>query len=219
MSESMLLGALLAVVGGFLDVYTYLCRGGVFANAQTGNIVLFGLYLAEREWLTALRYLPPILAFAAGVVAAEELRRRYQNRQSIHWRQVVVLVQATLLCALAFAPQSLNTAVNVVISFVCALQVEAFRKLRGSAFATTMCTGNLRSGTEQLVIWRREGDAKAGRKAARYYAIILFFIGGAVLGGALTDAFDEKAVFAACALLLVIFGMMFIEEEEQKERP
>ena len=26
---------LLAVVGGFLDTYTYFTRGGVFANAQT----------------------------------------------------------------------------------------------------------------------------------------------------------------------------------------
>ena len=40
-SESFLVGALLAVSGGFLDAYTYLCRGGVFANAQTGNMISF----------------------------------------------------------------------------------------------------------------------------------------------------------------------------------
>lgn len=37
MSETFRLGALLTVVGGFLDTYTYLSRGGVFANAQTGQ--------------------------------------------------------------------------------------------------------------------------------------------------------------------------------------
>lgn len=31
-SETHLLGLLLAVVGGFLDAYTYLCRGRVFAT-------------------------------------------------------------------------------------------------------------------------------------------------------------------------------------------
>ena len=41
MSETVLIGSLLALAGGFLDAYTYICRGGVFANAQTGNIVLF----------------------------------------------------------------------------------------------------------------------------------------------------------------------------------
>ncbi len=34
MSETHLLGLLLALVGGFLDAYTYVCRGHVFANAQ-----------------------------------------------------------------------------------------------------------------------------------------------------------------------------------------
>ena len=91
MSESLLLGALLAVAGGFFDAYTYLCRGGVFANAQTGNIVLFGLELAQREWIRALGYLVPIVAFAVGVVVAEVVKHRYkvqQNRDiNIHWRK------------------------------------------------------------------------------------------------------------------------------------
>ena len=48
-SESYLVGAVLAVAGGFLDAYTYICRGHVFANAQTGNIVLLGVNLAAGE--------------------------------------------------------------------------------------------------------------------------------------------------------------------------
>jgi hypothetical protein len=36
-------GLLLACAGGFLDAYTFVGRGGVFANAQTGNIVLLGV--------------------------------------------------------------------------------------------------------------------------------------------------------------------------------
>ena len=42
MSDSFRIGAILAAVGGFLDAYTYLARGQVFANAQSGNIVLLG---------------------------------------------------------------------------------------------------------------------------------------------------------------------------------
>ena len=167
MSESLLLGAMLAMAGGFFDAYTYLCRGKVFANAQTGNIVLFGANIAEGNWLRAAEYFLPILAFALGVVAAEIVKRRYKKRQSdinIHWRQIVVLVEIVLLIAAAFLPQSMNTTVNIMISFICAMQVESFRKVRGSAFATTMCTGNLRSGTEQLVIWAQTGDRNAIRK-------------------------------------------------------
>ena len=198
MSESLLLGALLAVAGGFFDAYTYLCRGGVFANAQTGNIVLF----------------------AVGVVAAEVVKHRYKAQQNrdinIHWRQIIVLAETVLVACMAFLPQERNTVVNSVISFVCALQVEAFRKVQGSAIATTMCTGNLRSGTEQLVIWRQTGDRGAAKKMRNYYAIILFFILGAVLGSFATGWLGERALLLTCAPLLAVFGIMFIAEEREE---
>ena len=54
MSESLLVGTLLALAGGFMDAYTYLIRDQVFANAQTGNIVLFGVHLMNGEWRQAL---------------------------------------------------------------------------------------------------------------------------------------------------------------------
>ena len=93
MSESFRLGAVLALTGGFLDAYTYLIRGGVFANAQTGNIVLLGVRLMEGDWGGAGHYLVPILAFAAGVLAAELIRGRFRGAQALHWRQVTVAAE------------------------------------------------------------------------------------------------------------------------------
>ena len=48
-SESIRLGAILALSGGFMDAYSYMERGEVFANAQTGNMLLFGVHLSEGE--------------------------------------------------------------------------------------------------------------------------------------------------------------------------
>lgn len=50
MSESIELGIVLALAGGFMDAYSYMCRDGVFANAQTGNMLLLGINLSERNW-------------------------------------------------------------------------------------------------------------------------------------------------------------------------
>lgn len=63
MSDSLRVAMLLALAGGFLDAYTYVTRGGVFANAQTGNIVLFGINLFEGNFIAAKDYLVPIFAF------------------------------------------------------------------------------------------------------------------------------------------------------------
>ena len=61
-SESLAVGFLLALTGGLLDAYSYLNRGEVFATAETGNIVLMGINLAQQNWSGALHYLLPVLA-------------------------------------------------------------------------------------------------------------------------------------------------------------
>ncbi|WP_317380333.1 YoaK family protein [Intestinimonas sp.] len=217
MSETYFLGALLTVGGGFLDAYTYFTRGGVFSNAQTGNLVLLAIRLAQGD-LTALpRYLPPILAFALGVVAAELIRDRLHTSRTLHWRQAVVALEALILLVTAFLPQGpWDAAVNVTVSFVCAMQVETFRKIRGNALATTMCTGNLRSGTELLYHGLRSRDTAALKRSLQYYGIILCFLLGGALGVWTTDLLAERAILLCCALLGVIFLSMFRTPEEDK---
>ena len=211
-SESFRIGALLAIIGGFFDAYSYLCRDGVFANAQTGNIVLFGIKIANGEYNLAGHYLVPIIAFALGVFIAEIMRRffgKYQNK--FHWRQAVVIIEIFLVIIVAYLPQKYNMVANTSISFICALQVETFRKVRGSAFSTTMCTGNLRSLTEQLAKWYIDKDKDAIFKAIRYAMIIFYFIMGAVMGVFGVKYFAEQSVIFCSLVLLVAFCMMFWE--------
>ena len=88
MSESLPVGLLLALAGGILDSYTYLNRGQVFATAETGNLVLLGIHLAQGELGRVLSCLFPILAFALGVLTTEGLRRRLSSGR-VHWRQPI----------------------------------------------------------------------------------------------------------------------------------
>ena len=48
MSEAFITALFLSVSGGLQDVYTYLYRGKVFANAQTGNIEIGRASCRER---------------------------------------------------------------------------------------------------------------------------------------------------------------------------
>ena len=77
MSESLLVGLLLAFSGGLMDAYTYVLRDHVFANAQTGNIILFAISLFEGSAPAAVRYLLPILSFMLGVLSAQGVRLRF----------------------------------------------------------------------------------------------------------------------------------------------
>ena len=105
MSEAVSTGIFLTLSGGFQDAYTYYCRGNVFANAQTGNIVLMGSHLAAREWNLAVRYLAPVLAFACGVYMAEHVKRLHRQDRRFHWRQLIVAIEIILLFVVGFLPR------------------------------------------------------------------------------------------------------------------
>lgn len=210
MSENFILGIILAVVGGYLDAYTYLVRGGVFANAQTGNIVLLGINIAQGNYSKILQYLLPIAAFSIGILLAEAVKNGLGKNRYIHWRQIILAVEIILMFAAAFIPNGRhNIIVNTVVSLVCALQVESFRVINGSTVATTMCTGNLRSGTQLLFIGISTKNSSAIKQCLNYYGIILFFIIGAIAGALLTNHFGIKSIFACCILLTIPFAMMF----------
>lgn len=211
MSESLPLGIVLALSGGFMDAYSYICRDGVFANAQTGNMLLFGVHLAQGQWGTALSYFCPVLFFAIGIVISIMVRGRMGQRGNMHWRQIAVLFEAAVLAGVCFIPQSANLIANSLISLACGIQLESFTKIRGSAIATTMCIGNLRVATENLCGWLQSREVGTLRKAALYFGIIVCFVAGAVIGDLAVKAMGEYALLVCSALLLIVFFMMFAE--------
>src|SRR5271156_3642526 len=94
------ISALLAAAGGYLDAFTYVGHGHVFANAMTGNVVLLGVNCIGGDWHTGLRHLPPILAFIVGICAAKAIEQWAAQRQ-IRFRYLAVLaLEVGILAAL-----------------------------------------------------------------------------------------------------------------------
>lgn len=219
MSESFVTAMFLSLSGGLQDAYTYFFRGKVYANAQTGNIVLLSQHLFTGDFLTALHYLIPLVAFASGILAAELFREHFQSLKALHWRQMIVLAEILLLFSVGFFPQELNLLANAVVSFSCAMQVQTFRKVNGYAYASTMCIGNMRSGMDSLCSWVLNRNPAALKKSFYYWGIILLFALGAGLGSLTLDLCGAKAIWLSCLLLAVSFCLMFLKEdvEEIKE--
>ena len=213
MSESLLTASFIILSGGLQDAYTYLCRGKVFANAQTGNIVLCSAYLFDGQWRHSARYLVPVLSFLLGIFAAECIHRHFKYTEKVHWRQMIILAEIALLFAVGFLPQSQNLLANAIVSFSCAMQVQAFRKVNGYAFASTMCIGDLRSGVEAFCIWRNSHEPHAKDRMVRYFGIIFLFALGAGLGSKSAVQLGGRAIWISCCFLLVSFALMFIREE------
>lgn len=212
MSESFIVSSALALAGGFQDAYTYLIRGRVFANAQTGNIVLLGANFIEGKWRQGFSYLFPVSAFIAGVFVAEFLQSKLKYAKRFHWRQTVILLEIAIMLTATFIPHSLSTAANVIISLSCAMQVQTFRKVNGHPYASTMCIGNLRSGSEALFSFAVKKNKNGLAKAKNYFGVILVFFIGASLGSFFSNIFREKAIILSCVFLLAAFFLMHKSE-------
>ena len=210
LSESLLIGIILAFAGGFMDAYSYVCRDYVFANAQTGNIVLMGINFAMGKFSIALKYLFPVASFVSGIALADVIKYNRKEKNNIHWRQITILIQSIILCYVAFLPTSNNLLANSLTSFACGIQVESFRKIWGNSIATTMCIGNLRNATQLIIDFIHTKNKVFLEKGLLFYGIIICFALGAVLGNVCVNIFNEKAIIFSVAFLLTAFFIMFI---------
>ena len=209
MSEAFLNSAFLALSGGFQDAYTYNARNEVFCNAQTGNVVLMSQHFMAGELTAGLGYFFPIIFFALGVWVAEKIQANYKYAQKLHWRQGVLLAEILILFTVGFLPTEYNMLANAMASFACAMQVQSFRKVNGYSYASTMCIGNLRSGTAALSVYCREKRPEQLKQALYYFGIIFFFAIGAGGGGNLSMRLGIPAIWVSDVLLLISFILMF----------
>ena len=207
MSEAFLNNMFLALSGGLQDAYTYNVRDHVFSNAQTGNVVLMSQHIISGDMRSALRYLVPLLSFVLGVYISEEIHLHFKDARKLHWRQSILLLEIIILTLVGFLPEERN----MLASFACAMQVQSFRKVGGYSYASTMCIGNLRSGTTALTMYFEEHKPEQLRQFLYYFGIIFFFAIGAGVGGVMSLHFGITTIWGSSALLLVSFLLMFLE--------
>ena len=95
-------------------------------------------------------------------------------------------------------------------------QVQSFRKVNGFSYASTMCIGNLRSGTAALSFYLREKKPEQLRQAMYYFGIIVLFAVGAGIGGNLSANYGIHMIWVSCGLLIVSFLLMFLDIESRR---
>ena len=161
---------------------------------QVGNIYILDVYVAVR------------------------IQNLCKESEKIHWRQIVLVIQIILLFLVGLFPQSMNVPANAMMSFSCAMQVNAFRKFHGIPCATTMCIGNMRSATEMLCKYQVTGNQELKKKSMHYYFVILVFAVGAAMGALFIRQIGDRTIWIAAILLLAGFVLMFIKEDREDVR-
>jgi len=195
----------LMIAAGILGAFTYKLRGGVFSNAQTGNILYFAMALGEARWSDALYYLIPISAYILGAVLSDWIAGPIKRLHIIRWDTLFVMIEMVAVIILGLLPETAPYQISqVMVNFICSMQYNTFRQAQSVPMATTFCTAHVR----ELGVWCgraiRHKDKLAATRSLRHAGMILAFAVGAVSGTVLCDRFSGRAVFFALVPLAVV---------------
>ena len=215
----------LAFIGGFLEAYTYLLKGNIFANAQTGNFALMAMRFAYyREPLRALYYLIPMSAYVIGIILTVEMPKRFKGR--ISWYTLFIIIQFAVFAIVGFLPKSVPYGfTTVAVSFLCAMQYNTFKTCRGVTMSTVFCTNNLRQFA--IAAARNKSDEKNAivKRGILYLANIMFFVFGAASSAFLIRILEEnglggeRSIWLCCIILIPVgLYMHFYKLDEAPQK-
>ncbi|MBQ9574855.1 MAG: DUF1275 domain-containing protein [Synergistaceae bacterium] len=202
---------LLTVAGGMMGLYTYMMRGGVFSNAQTGNIVKMCAALGTRNFRACLYYFIPFTAYILGTILSEVLPQKVRQKKLIRWDTLLVGIEIAVLFLVGFIPFTWPDQVaQVIINFLCAMQFNTFRQAEGVPMATTFVTNHVRQIGISIarIIKHHEQEAEAKAKMAKHAKIIFAFVTGGVTVTALGPYTGQYTIWLAIIPLSACFCVM-----------
>lgn len=193
--RSLLVASLLTVSGGFLDAFTWLSLGGVFANSQTGNVVFLGIDAMSGQWRQAAHHLLPIVVFLLGASIAIRIQAPLR----------CLVAEIVCLAAVMVLLHRIPDPVAILgISFGVALQSASFRRVERWSYLSVTVTGNMLRAIDQFA---SRSDREASHGAGAMLALCLMFLFGAALGAYTTKRLDAASLavpiaLSTCVLLL-----------------
>src|SRR5271168_4431486 len=209
---------LLTLANSFLDAHTYLVRGGVFANLQTGNVIFFAIHLSERHWGDSLSRLWPMFAFITGVVLSSHIKSGRVDKMVPHPLRWTMAIQAAALAGFGFLPATLPPRLVVVpISFLGGIQIGLFRSIGDLAYMPLATTGNLQRLAEAGYDFLVEKNSSSRKAFTVYASLIGAFAAGAIAGAFTTRALGLHAIWVPAGLLAFTLILFVIDERESTE--
>ena len=190
--ETLIIAALLSFVGGFLEIYSYILKDGVFATTITGDIVLIAYKLSNFNF-EVIKYFVPIFSFFIGIFIAHKIKKK---------KNIVLLEILFILLICLFKNNTYNLITIAFISMISAMQIQTFQRVEERQYMSTMMTGN----TKKLFVSILDKDYI---NLKIYLTLILSFVTGVIVGGIAISYIKELSI------LILLFPIIYIYLEEK----
>ncbi|HCG74214.1 MULTISPECIES: YoaK family protein [Staphylococcus] len=205
----------LTFVGGYVDAYTFLERGGTLAAGQTGNIIFLASEVSHHNLDGGLLKIISVLSFMIGVMFVSLLHAKIATR---YWRLIALLPITISSIVVGFTPSTVsNLFIIPPLAFSMAMLTTAFSKIEGEGYANTFSTGNLKKGVVALSEYMINKDKVQLSKSLLYIRIVISFVVGAIVSALLQKFMGIYTILIAAIILLgvLIFYSFLIYRRER----
>lgn len=213
-TERYIYAYIMALLGGFMGGYSYITRGGVFASAQTGNLIKLGIKITEANFDAWYLFIFPIIMFIVGIMVCEFMKNEVAEGKLIHWKQWVLVIEGIIFLIVAFMPLGrLDVYANMLIGFAAGMQTQTIRVVEGTVMMTTMLTGNTRTMAELLYYAIREKSTDKLKVVLKQLGVILSFIAGVIVSGFVCKTLHHQAILFAFVFLIAAHVLIMVNKE------
>lgn len=215
LSSTVAIALALTATAGFVDAHFFLHVTEVFTANMSGNLVLFGMALGERQWAQGGHQAAALLAFIAGVFAASRFNDRHRRAEKPLRPDLLLGVEATILVLAAvwigfFGAEHAGERILVypaivLAAFAMGMQNAAVMRVGVLAVATTYATGSVaRLGSETALAV----GATSREEAAAHLGVIPVL--GSMVASYVFGALLAASVGASAAWLLLPAGVLVL---------
>lgn len=230
----LILALLLSFCGGFLEIYSLVCKGR-FALMQTGNLIYTFTSLISSNFYEALVYLLTIVSFILGLFFSNFIEYKYSKKgKDVHVIELI-LIEVLILINI-FIPTEFfqndnileanslsiyNIISDILLSLIGAMLLESFKKINSHNFTSTMMTANLDRMVHSFFVSyiKKDKDKNEERIYGFEYIFIILSFGLGIISYFCYFYFLNKANYfkidanyfeSILANLLLILPLIFI---------
>lgn len=136
---------------GFLDAYTFITQDGLFASAQTGNMVVLGAKLFEGDFMEALVHIF-FVGFAVGAFIAQGVIERFKEYGWEKYR-IYLFLQMVFLLIIAIIQKNIGPSViGFLLGLLAGYELTVFRKIKSTNINNGIMTGNTKNLMNNLYL-------------------------------------------------------------------
>lgn len=213
-TERYIFAYILAIVGGYIGGYSYTVRGGVFASAQTGNLIQLGLKITAGNFSAWYLHIFPIIMFGLGIMLCEYMKIEVADKGRYHWKQLVLTMESIIFLIVAsISVGEYNLFANMFLGFAAGMQTQLVRVVEGTVMMTTMLSGNARTMSEVLFHAIKEKDKVKFKTVGKQLGVIFSFITGVIIAGFISSMVGQQAIIFAIVFIIAAEVLIFINKD------